>query len=81
MKILTNWQVTRNDTEQLSAKKRDFFSKRLAADMELNCAEEILSQIDRIIHRVAGNQLSTGQGWREVKLIMQVRNSSQEDML
>lgn len=34
-------------------------------------AELLLNEIDQIIQRVANNQLSAGQGWREMKRIMQ----------
>ncbi|MGB3852284.1 MAG: hypothetical protein WA958_20135 [Tunicatimonas sp.] len=41
----------------------------------------LLSQIDLVIHRVANNQLSAGQGWREVKRIMHSRNDSQDEIM
>ena len=71
---LLDWQISRNGKECVEKTQQQHTN-------ELGQSDLLLSQIDLVIRRVANNQLSAGQGWREVKQIMNSRNNSQDDII
>ena len=66
---LLNWLISSNEKSEV----------QLASVFEKDQSEALLFQIDRVIQRVENNQLSAGQGWREVKRLMLTRKEHDRD--
>ena len=66
-----DWKVSLN-------KQGNVVGESAQPKSQLCPAELLVSQIDCVIHRVENNQLSAGQGWREVKRMMNLYNDNLE---
>lgn len=79
MEARASWLVMRQYSASSPSVHQENCNRHLNRILNSCSAEDLLHQIDQVIQRVAKNQLSAGQGWREVKRIMNNVESKTQD--